>query len=58
MKTLLLPAAAILMALFGISYSGCQESKADTKQTGSAAKIREEITRFDQMLKDLKVSNW
>ena len=45
--------AAIMMALFGISYSACQESKADSKSTGGAAKIREEITRFDLMLKDL-----
>lgn len=53
MKTILLPMIAIMVALFGISYSGCQESKADAKSTGSAAKIREEITRFDLMLKEL-----
>lgn len=53
MKTILLPVIAIIVAFFGISYSACQESKADTKSTGSAAKIREEITRFDQMLKEL-----
>lgn len=53
MKNLLLPLAAIMIALFGISYSGCQESKADTKETSKAAKIREEITRFDNMLKEL-----
>lgn len=53
MRTLLLPVIAVLMAFIGISYSACQESKADTKSTGSAAKIREEITRFDQLLKEL-----
>jgi len=53
MKNILLPVAAIMMALFGISYSACQESKADTKATGSAAQIREEIARFDMMLKEL-----
>lgn len=54
MKTILLPLAAIMMALFGISYSGCQESKADTKTTGSAAKIKDEITKFEQLLKELE----
>lgn len=53
MKQILLPIAAVIMALFGISYSACQESKADTKATGSAAQIREEIARFDMMLKEL-----
>ncbi len=53
MKNILLPIAAIMMAFFGISYSACQESKADTKATGSAAQIREEIVRFDMMLKEL-----
>lgn len=53
MKNILLPLAAIVMAMFGISYSACQESKADTKATGSAAEIREEITQFDQLLKEL-----
>lgn len=54
MKTLFLPFAAIMLAVFGISYSGCQESKADTKTTGSAARIKEEITKFEQLLKDLE----
>lgn len=53
MKNILLPIAAVMMAFFGISYSACQESKADTKATGSAVQIREEITRFDMMLKEL-----
>jgi hypothetical protein len=53
MKKLLLPMVAVLMAFFGISYSACQESKADAKSNGGAAKIREEITRFDLMLKEL-----
>lgn len=53
MRNLLLPLIAVMVAFFGISYSACQESKADTKPTGSAAKIREEIKRFDQMLKEL-----
>lgn len=53
MKNILLPIAAVMMAFFGISYSACQESKADNKATGSAAKIREEIVRFDQLLKEL-----
>jgi hypothetical protein len=53
MKQILLPIAAVMMAFFGISYSACQESKADSKATGSAAQIREEIARFDQMLKEL-----
>jgi hypothetical protein len=53
MKHILLPIAAVMMAFFGISYSACQESKADTKATGSAAQIREEIARFDMMLKEL-----
>lgn len=53
MKNILLPIAAVMMAFFGISYSACQESKADTKATGSAVQIHEEITRFDMMLKEL-----
>ena len=53
MKKLLLPMVAVLMAFFGISYSACQESKADAKSNGGAGKIREEITRFDLMLKEL-----
>jgi hypothetical protein len=53
MKNILLPIAAVMLALFGISYSACQESKADTKTTGSAAQIREDIARFDMMLKEL-----
>lgn len=53
MKNILLPIAAVMMAFFGISYSACQESKADNKATGSAVKIREEIARFDQLLKEL-----
>ena len=53
MKNILLPIAAVMMAFFGISYSACQESKADSKATGSAAQIREEIARFDQLLKEL-----
>jgi hypothetical protein len=53
MKNILLPIAAVMMAFFGISYSACQESKADSKATGSAAQIREEIGRFDMMLKEL-----
>ena len=53
MKNILLPIAAVMMAFFGISYSACQESKADAKATGSAAQIREEIARFDMMLKEL-----
>lgn len=54
MKNILLPFAAITMAFFGISYSACQESKADSKATGSAVQIREDIARFDQLLTDLK----
>lgn len=53
MKQILLPIAAVMMAFFGISYSACQESKADSKATGSAAQIREDIARFDQLLKEL-----
>jgi hypothetical protein len=53
MKNILLPLAAVMMALFGISYSACQESKADSKATGSAVQIREDIARFDQLLKEL-----
>lgn len=53
MKNILLPIAAVMMAFFGISYSACQESKADNKATGSAVQIREEIARFDQLLKEL-----
>jgi len=53
MKNILLPIAAVMMALFGISYSACQESKADSKATGSAVQIREDITRFDQLLQEL-----
>ncbi len=54
MKNILLPVAAIMMAFFGISYSACQESKADSKATGSAVQIREDIARFDQLLTELK----
>jgi head-tail adaptor len=54
MKNILLPIAAVLVALFGISYSGCQESKADTKSTGTAGKIREEIVQYEQMYNELK----
>jgi hypothetical protein len=53
MKGILLPMAAVMLAFFGISYSACQESKADTKATGSAAQIREEIARFEMMLNEL-----
>lgn len=53
MKHILLPVAAVMMAFFGISYSACQESKADSKATGSAVQIREEIVKFDQLLKEL-----
>ena len=42
-----------MLAFFGISYTACQESKADTKDAGSAARIREEITRFDMLLKEM-----
>ena len=54
MKNILLPIAAVMLALFGISYSACQESKADTKSAGTASKIRQEIVQFEQMYNELK----
>ena len=54
MKTALLPILAVTLAFFGITYTACQESKADEKATGAAVEIREEIAQYQSLLNELK----
>ncbi len=57
MKNILLPVIAVSMALIGIGYSACHESKADAKEVRSANQIRSEITQFEIVLKELNSIN-
>lgn len=49
----ILPVFAILLAVFGITYSACNDSKADQGDTSPASEIRQEITRMEQKYKEL-----
>ncbi len=51
---MVLPFLACLMALLGIGYSACQESKADNGPTGTIAAIRAEITKLDLLYQEVK----
>jgi hypothetical protein len=54
MKNIVLPFAACLMALLGIGYSACQESKADNLPSGTVASIRTEIGKFERLYEEMK----
>lgn len=54
MKNIVLPLAACLMAMLGIGYSACQESKADNLSSGTVAEIRSNINKLDLLYQDVK----
>lgn len=54
MKNIVLPFVACVMALLGIGYSACQESKADNLPTGEVALIRAEINKMDLLYQEVK----
>ena len=57
MKNIVLPFVACFMAVLGIGYSACQESKADSVPAGTVAAIRSEITKLDLLYKEVKVTH-
>ncbi|GAB4132629.1 MAG: hypothetical protein Fur0041_04160 [Bacteroidia bacterium] len=50
--TSFLPAVAIFLSLFGIFYSGCQDSKAENKN-GETGSIRSELRAYENKLNDV-----
>lgn len=57
MKNFALPIAACFMAILGIGYSACQESKADSVPGGTVAAIRSEITKLDLVYQEVKATH-
>jgi hypothetical protein len=57
MKNIVLPFVACFMAVLGIGYSACQESKADSVPAGTVAAIRSEITKLDLLYKEVKATH-
>jgi hypothetical protein len=57
MKNIVLPLAACLMAMLGIGYSACQESKADNVPAGTVAEIRTNITKLDLLYQEMKTTH-
>lgn len=54
MKNIVLPFVACLLAVLGIGYSACQESKADNVPGGTVATIRSEINKMDLLYQEVK----
>jgi len=57
MKNIVLPLVACLMAMLGIGYSACQESKADNVPAGTVAEIRANITKLDLLYQEVKATH-
>lgn len=55
MKNIVLPFLAVTLAILGITYSGCQESNAGAKASGSIVEIKKNIASYKQLLTDLQV---
>jgi hypothetical protein len=54
-RSSILPLIAFIFTLMGITYSACHESKAkDQSSPSGATELRQEVTRFEQDLTDLK----
>ena len=49
----ILPVFAIALAILGISYSACNDSKADSGSKTPAAELRQEINRFELKFEEL-----
>lgn len=56
-RTSILPLFAIFLTFMAISYSACHETIAETKPTGGASELKNEISRFEKELGELKLIN-
>jgi hypothetical protein len=56
-RSSILPLFAILLSITAISYTSCHDTVAETKPGGSAAELKQQITRFEQTLTGLKLIN-
>jgi len=54
-RSSILPFAALILTLLGLSYSACHESKAEGQSGSGAAELKQEILRFEETLSELKL---
>ena len=50
----ILPLFAIVLTILGVTYSACNDSKADTGNETPAGELRQEVNRFGQQLEELR----
>lgn len=54
MKNFVLSFLAVTLAILGITYTGCKESNAEQKASGSTVEIKKNIAAYNQLLTELQ----
>ncbi|MGL4596517.1 MAG: hypothetical protein ACRCYO_03255 [Bacteroidia bacterium] len=57
LKSILLPLAALLLTLAGISYSACHESKANSPQVAGVQELHSELKSYQQAVEALQLTH-
>lgn len=50
----ILPLFAIVLAVLGVTYTACNDSKADTGNESPASELRQEVNHFGQEVEELR----
>jgi CRISPR/Cas system-associated protein Cas10 (large subunit of type III CRISPR-Cas system) len=53
-RSSILPVVAITLTIILMTYSACHESKAESKPESGAIELKEQISRYEDALKDLE----
>ncbi len=56
-KSILLPLAALLLTLTGISYSACHESKANSLRVAGVQELHTELSSYKQAVESLQATH-